>query len=160
MIDWYSYCTFHSFLVICIHIKFYFCQETTDAASGWNWQHQRTQGVEYLEQEQSLSDEPDSGGRCVSQISHQWHQALLLQLFTSKTASPQQYISQSLRRVHRHVRVRTHILVHMLEVIYEVHHFIFAQMCRQLGLAIRWQHNQRASVLIKSTCRHQESSGV
>lgn len=47
---------------------------------------------------------------------------------------------------------RFHVLMQIQEVINELHHFSLAEFGGEFGLAIHWENDQRAAVLIKSTC--------
>lgn len=61
--------------------------------------------------------------------------------------------SQSHSLTQKHTQgCRLHVLVQTQKVIYEVHHFCLAEFWGEFGLFVCREHDQRAAVLIKSTC--------
>lgn len=84
-------------------------------------------GEMHLEKKQSLGDEPGRLQRGLPQISHDRHRALLLLLLAVETTI-QQSARLETRKTHtlaQHKK-RPRVLVQAQKVIYEVHHFCFA----------------------------------
>ena len=109
----------------------------------------------YLEKNQRLRDEPGRLERGMPQISHHWHKTVLLLLLTVRERwSNHQHTVYSRAHTYTHSQwaVSLYILVQTQKVIYEVHHFCFAEFWGEFGLSIHWEHDQREAMLIKSTC--------
>lgn len=87
------------------------------------------------------------------QISNHWHQTVLLLFLPVKT---EHFNSWHLPLWYHHVNCKQlwpHVLVQTQKVIYKVHHFCFAELWGDVVLSVHREHDQRAAVLIESTCR-------
>lgn len=63
-------------------------------------------------------------------------------------------------QVDAHKSIRFYLLVKALKIMYEVHHFCFAQLRGELGLLVVWEQNQMAAMLVKSTCAGRDQFGL